>query len=95
MEHDGFHALGLWVKNAEPGLNGDTNGLKGKGICSFPMEDGEKAIYLGRTDDARTARARRAGAESKTAPQDKPGAPCRGATSLWGPYGELIEVSRI
>ncbi|MDR0721616.1 MAG: VOC family protein [Treponema sp.] len=46
MKFDGFHHIGLWVKNAEQSLNFYTNGLGGKQIFSFPLGDGEKTIYL-------------------------------------------------
>lgn len=46
MKFDGFHHIGLWVKNAEQSLSFYTKGLGGKQICSFPMGEGEKTMYL-------------------------------------------------
>jgi lactoylglutathione lyase len=101
MKFDGYHHIGLWVKDSEKSLNFYTKGLGGKVVFSFPMADTGKTIYLVdlgnnavveiiprgngaeetnahwvhvaiRTDDARAAYdlALKAGAVSRTAPQD-------------------------
>ena len=47
MRFDGFHHIGLWVKDAGKSLDFYTKGLGGKEIFSFPMpDDNSKTIYL-------------------------------------------------
>ncbi|MDR0569452.1 MAG: VOC family protein [Spirochaetaceae bacterium] len=46
MEFNGYHHVGLWVKDSERSLNFYTKGLGGKVVFSFPMADMDKTIYL-------------------------------------------------
>jgi lactoylglutathione lyase len=46
MQFDGYHHVGLWVKDAQKSLDFYTNGLGGKVTWSFPMADSDKTIYL-------------------------------------------------
>jgi lactoylglutathione lyase len=46
MQFNGFHHIGLWVKDSERSLNFYTKGLGGKVVFSFPMGGGDKIIYL-------------------------------------------------
>jgi catechol 2,3-dioxygenase-like lactoylglutathione lyase family enzyme len=47
MKIDGYHHIGLWVKDAKKSLDFYTQGLGGKVVFSFPMGDqGDKIIYL-------------------------------------------------
>ncbi|MDR1863782.1 MAG: VOC family protein [Treponema sp.] len=46
MQFDGFHHVGLWVKDARKSFDFYTQGLGGKEIKSFPMSNSDKTIYL-------------------------------------------------
>jgi lactoylglutathione lyase len=46
MQFNGFHHIGLWVKDAEKSLDFYTRGLGGTASFSFPMGDSGKTIYL-------------------------------------------------
>jgi lactoylglutathione lyase len=46
MQFDGYHHIGLWVKDAQKSLDFYTKGLGGKVTRSFPMQDSDKTIYL-------------------------------------------------
>ncbi|MDR0669449.1 MAG: VOC family protein [Treponema sp.] len=46
MRFNGFHHIGLWVKDAEKSLDFYTRGLGGTVALSFPMGDSGKTIHL-------------------------------------------------
>lgn len=46
MQFNGYHHIGLWVKDAQKSLDFYTKGLGGKVNHSFPMADTGKTIYL-------------------------------------------------
>jgi lactoylglutathione lyase len=46
MTFDGYHHIGLWVKDSQKSLDFYTKGLGGKVVFSFPMADTGKPIYL-------------------------------------------------
>jgi lactoylglutathione lyase len=46
MQFNGFHHIGLWVKDAEKSLDFYTRGLGGTMVFSFPMGDSGKTVYL-------------------------------------------------
>ncbi|MDR0731951.1 MAG: VOC family protein [Treponema sp.] len=46
MRFNGFHHIGLWVKDTERSLDFYTRGLGGTVVFSFPMGDSGKSIYL-------------------------------------------------
>jgi lactoylglutathione lyase len=46
MKFDGYHHIGLWVKDAEKSLAFYTQGLGGEVVFSFPMANSDKTIYL-------------------------------------------------
>ena len=47
MQFNGFHHIGLWVKDIQKSLDFYTQGLGGKVVFSFPMPaDKSKTIYL-------------------------------------------------
>ncbi|MDR3172660.1 MAG: VOC family protein [Treponema sp.] len=46
MRFNGFHHIGLWVKDAEKSLDFYTRGLGGTVVFSFPMGDSGKTVYL-------------------------------------------------
>lgn len=46
MQFNGFHHIGLWVKDEQKSLDFYTKGLGGKAVFSFPMGDSGKIIYL-------------------------------------------------
>ena len=47
MQFNGFHHIGLWVRDAEKSLDFYTNGLGGKECFRFPMTDNSgKTIYM-------------------------------------------------
>jgi catechol 2,3-dioxygenase-like lactoylglutathione lyase family enzyme len=46
MPFNGFHHIGLWVKDAQKSLDFYTKGLGGKVVFSFPMSDSDKTINL-------------------------------------------------
>ena len=47
MQFNGYHHVGLWVKDAQKSLDFYTKGLGGKVVFSFPMPaDNSKTIYL-------------------------------------------------
>ncbi|MDR2377108.1 MAG: VOC family protein [Treponema sp.] len=46
MQFNGFHHIGLWVKDTEKSLDFYTRGLGGTVAFSFPMGDSGKTIYL-------------------------------------------------
>jgi lactoylglutathione lyase len=46
MAFDGFHHIGLWVKDPQKSLDFYTQGLGGKVVFSFPMSGGDKIINL-------------------------------------------------
>ncbi|GHV70798.1 hypothetical protein AGMMS49928_19970 [Spirochaetia bacterium] len=46
MNFNGFHHIGLWVKDTQKSFDFYTKGLGGKVTFSFPMGDSGKTIYL-------------------------------------------------
>jgi lactoylglutathione lyase len=46
MQFNGYHHIGLWVKDSQKSLDFYTKGLGGKVIFSFPISDSGKTIYL-------------------------------------------------
>jgi lactoylglutathione lyase len=46
MRFNGFHHIGLWVKDAGKSLDFYTRGLGGTEVFSFPMGDSGKTIHL-------------------------------------------------
>jgi lactoylglutathione lyase len=46
MQFDGYHHIGLWVKDARKSFDFYTKGLGGKVTFSFPMSDSDKTINL-------------------------------------------------
>jgi lactoylglutathione lyase len=46
MAFNGYHHIGLWVKDSQKSLDFYTKGLGGKVVFSFPMADMDKTIYL-------------------------------------------------
>jgi lactoylglutathione lyase len=46
MAFDGFHHIGLWVKDARKSLDFYTTGLGGKVVFNFPMLGSDKIINL-------------------------------------------------
>ncbi|MCL2472716.1 MAG: VOC family protein [Treponema sp.] len=46
MQFNGYHHIGLWVKDAQRSLDFYTKGLGGKVVLSFPMGDSGKTINL-------------------------------------------------
>ncbi|MDR0641224.1 MAG: VOC family protein [Treponema sp.] len=46
MRFNGFHHIGLWVKDSEKSLDFYTKGLGGTVTFSFPMGDSGKTVYL-------------------------------------------------
>lgn len=46
MSINGYHHIGLWVKDADKSLKFYTEGLGGKVVFSFPMGDSGKTIFL-------------------------------------------------
>jgi lactoylglutathione lyase len=46
MRFNGFHHIGLWVKDAEKSLDFYTRGLGGTEVFNFPMGESGKTIYL-------------------------------------------------
>jgi Lactoylglutathione lyase and related lyases len=46
MQFNGFHHIGLFVKNVEESLKFYTEGLGGKTTFSFPMGNSGKTIFL-------------------------------------------------
>ncbi|WP_010256065.1 VOC family protein [Treponema primitia] len=46
MKIDGYHHIGVWVKDAQKSLDFYTTGLGGKVTFSFPMAENGKLIYL-------------------------------------------------
>jgi lactoylglutathione lyase len=46
MSFNGFHHIGLWVKDSQKSFDFYTKGLGGKVVHSFPMADMPKTIYL-------------------------------------------------
>ncbi|MDR1972901.1 MAG: VOC family protein [Treponema sp.] len=46
MLFNGYHHIGLWVKDAQKSLDFYTKGLGAKIVFSFPMGDSGKTIYL-------------------------------------------------
>jgi lactoylglutathione lyase len=46
MDFNGFHHIGLWVKDSEKSLDFYTRGLGGTVTFSFPMGESGKTIYL-------------------------------------------------
>jgi lactoylglutathione lyase len=46
MRFNGFHHIGLWVKDSQKSLDFYTKGLGGTVVFSFPMGGSDKTIYL-------------------------------------------------
>jgi lactoylglutathione lyase len=46
MLFNGYHHIGLWVKDSQKSLDFYTKGLGAKIVFSFPMGDSGKTIYL-------------------------------------------------
>jgi lactoylglutathione lyase len=46
MQFNGFHHIGLFVKDAQKSFDFYTQGLGAKVTFSFPMADSDKTIYL-------------------------------------------------
>jgi lactoylglutathione lyase len=46
MRIDGYHHIGLWVKDSQRSFDFYTRGLGGRVVHSFPMADSGKTIYL-------------------------------------------------
>ena len=46
MQFNGYHHVGLWVKDAQKSLDFYTKGLGGKVVFSFPMSGNGKTIHL-------------------------------------------------
>jgi lactoylglutathione lyase len=46
MRFNGFHHIGLWVKDAEKSLDFYTRGLGGTEVFRFPMGGSGKTVYL-------------------------------------------------
>jgi lactoylglutathione lyase len=46
MQINGFHHIGLWVKDSEKSFNFYTKGLGGKVVHSFPTADTGQTVYL-------------------------------------------------
>ncbi|GHV65373.1 hypothetical protein AGMMS49587_19520 [Spirochaetia bacterium] len=46
MKFDGYHHIGLWVKDARKSFDFYTKGLGGKETFHFPMDGGDKIIHL-------------------------------------------------
>jgi lactoylglutathione lyase len=46
MAFNGYHHIGLWVKDSQKSLDFYTKGLGGKIVFNFPMANSDKTIYL-------------------------------------------------
>ncbi|MDR3247522.1 MAG: VOC family protein, partial [Treponema sp.] len=46
MQINGFHHIGLWVKDPQKSFDFYTTGLGGKVVHSFPMADKPATIHL-------------------------------------------------